>query len=522
VRRIAIINQKGGVGKTTTTANLGAALAIQGRRVVVVDMDAQANLSLSLGIEAQSGTPTSYTVLTGATKFAAAIRPTSVPRLSIVPANIDLSGAELELASAMGREFILRDAVREWVEAEKQRTGVAPADYLLFDCPPSLGLLSINALATASEVLITLQTEFLALQGMSKLVEVVQLLKKRLNPELVVTGIVPCLYDSRLRLAREVLGEIRTYFKGQVFPHPVRSNVKLAEAPSFGQTVFEYAPDSNGAEDYMRLAREVLAREGRDPELAGLPAFDENGRLAPKEVPVPRQPPPRPPPRKPAVVSTPSVSTPSVSTPSVSTASVTTASVSTPSVSTASVTTPSVTPSRVKTSHVPISNTPTANTPATSAPAVGAKPTVAVPQAPAPPATTRVLPSAATRPAVAPSAMKTPVAPLTKTAASMTSNAASSPGEPQSKNSASVPSTPATTSGKSPATTEPPATPRAIEKPRAPSPKGDDTANTETRKFSTNAASARIAAESRILRAEDVPPLPPDAFEILSILPTDS
>jgi len=517
VRRIAIINQKGGVGKTTTTANLGAALAIQGRRVVVVDMDAQANLSLSLGIEAQSGTPTSYTVLTGATKFAAAIRPTSVPRLSIVPANIDLSGAELELASAMGREFILRDAVREWVEAEKQRTGVAPADYLLFDCPPSLGLLSINALATASEVLITLQTEFLALQGMSKLVEVVQLLKKRLNPELVVTGIVPCLYDSRLRLAREVLGEIRTYFKGQVFPHPVRSNVKLAEAPSFGQTVFEYAPDSNGAEDYMRLAREVLAREGRDPELAGLPAFDENGRLAPKEVPVPRQPPPRPPPRKPAVVSTPSVSTPSVST-----ASVTTASVSTPSVSTASVTTPSVTPSRVKTSHVPISNTPTANTPATSAPAVGAKPTVAVPQAPAPPATTRVLPSAATRPAVAPSAMKTPVAPLTKTAASMTSNAASSPGEPQSKNSASVPSTPATTSGKSPATTEPPATPRAIEKPRAPSPKGDDTANTETRKFSTNAASARIAAESRILRAEDVPPLPPDAFEILSILPTDS
>ena len=512
MRRIAIINQKGGVGKTTTTANLGAALAIQGRRVVVVDMDAQANLSLSLGIEARSGAPTSYTVLTGATKFAAAIRPTSVPRLSIVPTNIDLSGAELELASAMGREFILRDAVREWVEAEKQRTGVTPADYLLFDCPPSLGLLSINALATASEVLITLQTEFLALQGMSKLVEVVQLLKKRLNPELVVTGILPCLYDSRLRLAREVLGEIRTYFQGQVFPYPVRSNVKLAEAPSFGQTVFEYAPDSNGAEDYMRLAREVLAREGRDAELADLPTFDENARLAPKEVPVPRRPPPRPPPRKPAVVSAPSASAPSVTA---------------PSTSAPSVTTPSVTPSRVKTSHVPASNTPAAsapatNAPATSAPTPGAKPTVAVPAAPAPSATTRVPASAETRPAVTPSAMKTPVTPLTQTSAPTTSNAASSPGKPPSKNSAAVHSTPATTSGKSPAMAEPTATPRAIEKPRAPSPKGDDTANTETRKFSTNAASARIAAEPRILRAEDVPPLPPDAFEILSILPTDS
>jgi chromosome partitioning protein len=301
MRRIAVINQKGGVGKTTTTVNLGAALAIQGRRVVVVDMDAQANLSLALGVEAPSESPTSYTVLIGSSTFGQAVRATAIPNLSLVPSNLDLSGAELELANAMAREYLLRDALREWDAEHRARHGRSAADYVLFDCPPSLGLLSINALAAAGEVLITLQTEFLALQGMSKLVSVVQLLKKRLNPELVVAGIVPCLYDSRLRLAREVLGEIRRYFKSEVFPHPVRSNVKLAEAPSFGQTIFEYAPDSNGAVDYMKLAKEILAREDRDPELASLPPFDEKARLAPSTPPAVRIPPP-PPPRKHPVV----------------------------------------------------------------------------------------------------------------------------------------------------------------------------------------------------------------------------
>ncbi len=430
MRRIAIINQKGGVGKTTTTANLGAALAIQGRRVVVVDMDAQANLSLSLGIEANSGAPTSYTVLTGATKFAQSIRATSVPRLSIVPANIDLSGAELELAAAMGREFILRDAIREWVEDERKRTGRAPADYVLFDCPPSLGLLSINALASASEVLITLQTEFLALQGMSKLVEVVQLLKKRLNPELVVTGIVPCLYDSRLRLAREVLGEIRTYFKGQVFPHPVRANVKLAEAPSFGQTVFEYAPDSNGADDYMRVAREVVAREGRDPELAGLPAFDEKARLPLKEVAPPRKPPPRPPPRK------------------------------------------------------PVASAPNADAASPIARDVGSqsRTPVAAPQ----PAS-----SAVRKSTVQDSGAST--APVAKPAPSVpTAPASSAP-----KNSAS--------------STKPSASAREAQP--------SDTTASEPR---ATPPKPLARSEPRVLRAEDVPPLPPDAFEILSILPSDS
>ncbi len=286
VRRIAIINQKGGVGKTTTTANLGAALALLGRRVVVVDMDAQANLSLSLGVEAPSGSPTSYAVLTGGATFAQALRDTATPGLRLLPANIDLSGAELELASAMGREFVLRDALQAWVEEETARTGAAPADFVLFDCPPSLGLLSINALAAAAEVLITIQTEFLALQGMSKLVEIVQLLKRRLNPELRVSGILPCLYDSRLRLAREVLGEIRNYFRDQVLPHPIGVSVKLAEAPSFGQTIFEYAPGSSGARDYERLARTLLGAEDAGVE-ARAPAATAEKPVAAQAVPAP-------------------------------------------------------------------------------------------------------------------------------------------------------------------------------------------------------------------------------------------
>ncbi|MCA8979772.1 MAG: ParA family protein [Planctomycetes bacterium] len=270
MRRIAIINQKGGVGKTTTSANLGAALAEQGRRVVVVDMDPQANASLHLGIEAASHEPSVYSLLTGELGFAASMRETKAPRLSVVPSNIDLSGAELELASAIGRDSLVRDAIEDWSAKHRAEHGEDPADYVIFDCPPSLGLLSINALAAAGEVLITVQTQFLALMGMSKLVEVVQLIRRRLNPELTITGIVPCLYDSRLKLNREVLGEIRKYFPGQVFKNAIRSNVKLAEAPSFGVSILDYASESNGAQDYRLLALEVIEQESRDSTLAHL------------------------------------------------------------------------------------------------------------------------------------------------------------------------------------------------------------------------------------------------------------
>lgn len=263
MRRIALVNQKGGVGKTTTAVNLGAALARTGRRVVLVDLDPQGNLSTHLSVEVERGAPSSYGVLTGSVTMAQAIVPTRTPGLSVVPTNVDLAGAELEMASEMGRELILREAVDEWEEKVRAATGGAPAEYLIFDCPPSLGLLSINALVAAREVFIALQTEFLALQGMTRLLDVIGLLQRRLNPTLAVTGIVPCLYDSRLRLAREVLGELRRYFPEQCFRRAIGTNVKLAEAPSYGQSVFEYAPESSGARDYEQLAEEVLEQEHR-------------------------------------------------------------------------------------------------------------------------------------------------------------------------------------------------------------------------------------------------------------------
>jgi len=252
MRRIALINQKGGVGKTTTTANLGAALARGGARVLVIDLDPQANLTLHLGIELAPGEASIYGILLGSTPLEDAVRPTTTEGLFVVGSSIDLSGAELELAGAYGRETLLREALEVWEGKLDQAF-----DYVLFDCPPSLGLLSVNGLAAADEVFLIVQTQFFALQGMSKLVEVVQLIQKRIHPELKITGIVPCLYDNRQRLAREVLAEIRSYFPGRVFRSAIGTNVRLAEAPGFGQTIFEYSPRSSGARDYAALGLEV-------------------------------------------------------------------------------------------------------------------------------------------------------------------------------------------------------------------------------------------------------------------------
>ncbi|QDU70126.1 ParA family protein [Engelhardtia mirabilis] len=265
MRRIAILNQKGGVGKTTTTVNLGAALARAGRRVALVDLDPQGNLSTHLGLEIESGEPSSYTVLSGETDFAQTLRPTTTAGLHVIPTSIDLSGAELELATLDQRETILRRSIDAWERGAIERTGAPPAEYVLFDCPPSLGLLSLNALVAAREVFVALQTEFLALQGMTRLLEVVELIRAQLNPSLQVTGILPCLYDSRLRLAREILGELRQYFPEQCFRRTIGTNVKLAEAPSYAQHVFDYAPDSSGARDYRELAEEVIGQERRSP-----------------------------------------------------------------------------------------------------------------------------------------------------------------------------------------------------------------------------------------------------------------
>ena len=265
VRTIAILNQKGGVGKTTTVANLGAALANYGKRVGLIDLDPQAHLTLHFGIE--PGTPEVgiYDVLTSELPFDQAIvRPRE--DVFVCPAVIDLAAAEVELVTTVGREQILRDSLA---------ASSADCDYLLIDCPPSLGLLTLNALAAADEVFIPLQPHFLALQGLGKLLETVSLVQKRINPGLRVTGVILCMFESNTRLAGEVVADLRDFFgssrdqnvpwsDARLFESVIRRNVKLAECPSHGQTIFQYEPDSNGAADYNALAGEVLAMlEGR-------------------------------------------------------------------------------------------------------------------------------------------------------------------------------------------------------------------------------------------------------------------
>lgn len=259
MRRIAILNQKGGVGKTTTTVNIAAALAKMKKRVLVIDIDPQANLSVHLNVDITSANRTIYEVLTGACTLSEAIRPLPDEGFDIVSSNIDLAGAEIELVNQMGREIILRDAVEELVETS------ADYDFLFIDCPPSLGLLSINALTSVRELFIPLQVQFFALQGISKLMDIIQLVRKRLNPELELTGIIPVMFDQRTRLSRQVLQEIKSFFRKTVTRATVRFNVRLAEAPSHGKSIFRYAPTSFGAEDYMKLAREInrMKRETR-------------------------------------------------------------------------------------------------------------------------------------------------------------------------------------------------------------------------------------------------------------------
>lgn len=268
MRRIAVINQKGGVGKTTTTVNLGMALARMGQKVLMIDLDPQAHMTLHYGQDPQSEQPGSYELLTGTTSFAKA-RNKIANNLWIVGASIDLAAAEVELVSVVGREVILRDLLNQHIGVGKPVPNVH-YDYVLIDCPPSLSVLTLNGLCAADEVFIPLQPHYLALQGLGKLLETVNLVNKRINPELKVGGVVICMYDAGTKLAAEVVQDVRTFLgeaKGSdapwadavVFDTVIRRNIKLAEAPSYGTTIFDYAADSNGAKDYASLAREVHA-----------------------------------------------------------------------------------------------------------------------------------------------------------------------------------------------------------------------------------------------------------------------
>ncbi len=242
----AIAQHKGGTGKTTSTINIGAALAQAGKKVLLIDLDPQANLSQSLGIiEAPINT---YTVMSGKHSVYNAIQEIT-EKLHVLPSSLDLTAAEIEMSSKIGREFILRDAIS--IISDKY-------NYILIDCPPSLGLLTANAFTAANYILIPLQAQFLALQGLNKLMEVVDIINKGLNKELKISGVFITQYDNRKILNRNVLDTISNLFKSVVLKTTIRDNVALAEAPAKGLDVFRYAPKSKGAEDYLALSKEVL------------------------------------------------------------------------------------------------------------------------------------------------------------------------------------------------------------------------------------------------------------------------
>jgi chromosome partitioning protein len=263
MRSIAVMNQKGGVGKTTTSVNLAAGLARQGRTVCLIDLDPQGHASLHLGVEAVGQTPTIYNVFSGKSALGNVLQ-LAVERLWVAPAELDLAATELELVDAPGRELVLRQALDQLQQTR-------PFDYVIMDCPPSLGVLTINALTAAKEVFIPLQPHFFALQGLSKLFETTALVKRRLNRELRVGGIVLCLYETGTRLAADITDDLSRFLEqsdplapwkqARIFQTRIRRNIKLAEAPSFGQSIFDYAPKSTGAVDYGELITEVLAAE---------------------------------------------------------------------------------------------------------------------------------------------------------------------------------------------------------------------------------------------------------------------
>lgn len=250
---IAIANQKGGVGKTTTNVNLGACLARLGEKVLTVDIDPQGNTTSGLGIDKDMLSKTSYEVMIDNEPVDSAILETQIEGLYLLPSNIQLVGAEIELTGMIAREHILKgvlDPLRD------------DYDYILIDCPPSLGLLTLNALTAADNVLVPIQCEFFALEGLSQLVNTVNIVSKRLNPNLAMEGVVLTMYDPRTNLSQQVVDEVTSYFNNKVYDTMIPRNVRLGEAPSFGMPIIVYDPSCSGARAYMQLAQEIIDNGG--------------------------------------------------------------------------------------------------------------------------------------------------------------------------------------------------------------------------------------------------------------------
>jgi chromosome partitioning protein len=263
LRTLAVANQKGGVGKTTTAINLGTALAAIGEQVLILDLDPQGNASTGVGIPPEQRPLTTFDVLSGKASLQAAKVQTAVPGLSIVPANSDLVGLESDLMSDQNRPFRLRDAVMALAAAQRSGAPDAMIDYVLIDCPPSLNLLTLNAMVAADAVLVPVQCEFFALEGISQLKETIDQIKATLNPALEIQGVVLTMHDARTALSREVANEVRQFFGAKVYATTIPRNIKVAEAPSHGKPILLYDYECAGSQAYIGLAREIIDREKR-------------------------------------------------------------------------------------------------------------------------------------------------------------------------------------------------------------------------------------------------------------------